>query len=131
MRNHRRALVCGAGGFIGGHLVKRLKAEGYWVRGVDVKEHEFSPTQADDFVVGDLRDPVVCERVVDREMDEIYQLAADMGGAGFVFVGDNDSAIMHNSALINLNIAEESSKKKRWQDLLFIIRVHLSRTKSA
>ncbi len=111
MAEQRRALVCGAGGFIGGHLVKRLKSEGYWVRGVDLKEHEYCPAQADDFVVGDLRDPVLCEKVVDRNMDEIYQLAADMGGAGFVFVGDNDSAIMHNSALINLNIAEESHKK--------------------
>ena len=111
MDEKRRALVCGAGGFIGGHLVKRLKSEGYWVRGVDLKEHEFSPTQADDFVVGDLRDPVVCEKVIDRGIDEIYQLAADMGGAGFVFIGDNDSAIMHNSAMINLNIAEESFKK--------------------
>ena len=108
----RRALVCGAGGFIGGHLVKRLKSEGYWVRGIDLKEHEFTPAQADEFVVGDLRDPLVCETVIDREIDEIYQLAADMGGAGFVFVGDNDSAIMHNSAMINLNIAEESFKKK-------------------
>ncbi len=111
MAEQRRALVCGAGGFIGGHLVKRLKADGYWVRGVDLKEHEFSSTEADDFVVGDLRDPRLCESVVDRRMDEVYQLAADMGGAGFVFVGDNDSAIMHNSATINLNIAEESSKK--------------------
>jgi nucleoside-diphosphate-sugar epimerase len=109
--NQQRALVCGAGGFIGGHLVKRLKKEGYWVRGVDLKEHEFTPSEADDFVVGDLRDPVVVKMVVDRDMDEVYQLAADMGGAGFVFVGDNDSAIMHNSAMINLNIAEESHKK--------------------
>ena len=111
MAEQRRALVCGAGGFIGGHLVKRLKSDGYWVRGVDLKEHEFSSTEADDFVVGDLRDPRLCESVVDRRMDEVYQLAADMGGAGFVFVGDNDSAIMHNSATINLNIAEECSKK--------------------
>ena len=105
-----RALVCGAGGFIGGHLVKRLKAEGYWVRGVDLVEHEFCPSQADEFVIGDLRDPVLCAEVVDEGMDEIYQLAADMGGAGFVFTGDNDAAIMHNSAMINLNIAEESRK---------------------
>jgi nucleoside-diphosphate-sugar epimerase len=112
MTSKRRALVCGAGGFIGGHLVKRLKAEGYWVRGVDLKEHEFTPTQADDFLVGDLRDPVLVRQVVDENLDEVYQLAADMGGAGFVFVGDNDSAIMHNSAMINLNIAEESYKKK-------------------
>ena len=111
MVEQRRALVCGAGGFIGGHLVKRLKSDGYWVRGVDLKEHEFSATEADDFVVGDLRDPRLCENVVDNQMDEVYQLAADMGGAGFVFVGDNDSAIMHNSATINLNIAEECSRK--------------------
>lgn len=111
MAEQRRALVCGAGGFIGGHLVKRLKDEGYWVRGVDLKEHEFCSTDADDFVVGDLRDPRVCQEVVDQGMDEIYQLAADMGGAGFVFVGDNDSTIMHNSALVNLNIAEEGHKK--------------------
>jgi nucleoside-diphosphate-sugar epimerase len=107
----RRALVCGAGGFIGGHLVKRLKAEGYWVRGVDLKEHEFSPTQADEFVVGDLRDPVLVRDVINGKLDEVYQLAADMGGAGFVFVGDNDAAIMHNSAMINLNVAEECRLK--------------------
>ena len=112
MTRQKRALVCGAGGFIGGHLVKRLKADGYWVRGVDLKKHEFSPIQADDFVVGDLRDPVVVRDVVDDHLDEVYQLAADMGGAGFVFVGDNDSAIMHNSAMINLNIAEECRLKQ-------------------
>lgn len=111
MNNTKRALVCGAGGFIGGHLVKRLKVEGYWVRGVDLKEHEFCPTHADDFVLGDLRDPVLCERVIDGGLDELYQLAADMGGAGFVFTGDNDAAIMHNSAMINLNVAEEARKK--------------------
>lgn len=102
----REALVCGAGGFIGSHLVKRLKAEGYWVRGVDLKYPEFSPTAADDFVVGDLRRPQVCEAVLDRAFDEVYQLAADMGGAGFVFTGENDADIMHNSALINLNMAD-------------------------
>jgi nucleoside-diphosphate-sugar epimerase len=112
MSQAKRALVCGAGGFIGGHLVKRLKAEGYWVRGVDLKEHEFTPTQADEFVVGDLRDPVLVRQVVDDSLDEVYQLAADMGGAGFVFVGDNDSAIMHNSAMINLNMAEECRLKQ-------------------
>jgi len=111
MAKEKRALVCGAGGFIGGHLVTRLKSEGYWVRGVDLKEHEYCATQADDFIVGDLRDPKICEKAVEPNMDEVYQLAADMGGAGFVFVGDNDSAIMHNSALINLNIAEECHKK--------------------
>lgn len=102
----KTALVCGAGGFIGSHLVKRLKAEGCWVRGVDLKYPEFAATFADDFMVGDLRDPVVCRAVVDRRFDEVYQLAADMGGAGFVFTGENDADIMHNSALINLNVLE-------------------------
>jgi GDP-D-mannose 3', 5'-epimerase len=103
----KKVLVCGAGGFIGGHLVKRLKDEGYWVRGVDIKEHEFSKTAADDFVVGDLRKVEVCEQVLEG-IDEVYQLAADMGGAGYIFTGDNDAAVMHNSATINLNIAELS-----------------------
>lgn len=107
MANHKTALVTGAGGFIGSHLVKRLKGQGYWVRGVDLKLPEFSETAADDFVVGDLRDPTLCATLFDRRFDEVYQLAADMGGAGFVFTGDNDAAIMHNSALINLNILEE------------------------
>mgnify|MGYP000338938946 CR=1 FL=1 len=102
----KRALVCGAGGFIGSHLVRRLKAEGYWVRGVDLKHPEFSETCADEFVLGDLRDPRVCHEVLDQPFDEVYQLAADMGGAGFVFSGDNDADIMHDSALINLNVVE-------------------------
>jgi nucleoside-diphosphate-sugar epimerase len=102
----KSALVCGAGGFIGSHLVKRLKAEGYWVRGVDLKFPEFAETVADDFLLGDLRDPLICRAVTDRRFDEVYQLAADMGGAGFVFTGDNDADIMHNSALINLNMVE-------------------------
>lgn len=105
------ALVCGAGGFIGSHLVKRLKREGFWVRGVDLKYPEFGDTEADDFVIGDLRDPVICRSVVDREFEEIYQLAADMGGAGFVFTGENDANIMHNSALINLNVLEACWKR--------------------
>jgi len=98
------ALVLGAGGFIGSHLVRRLKREGFWVRGVDLKYPEFSETLADDFVIGDLRDPNICRQVVDRQFDEVYQLAADMGGAGFIFSGENDADIMHNSALINLNM---------------------------
>lgn len=105
-----RVLVAGAGGFIGSHLVKRLKAEGYWVRGVDLKYPEFSKTQADDFIIGDLRDPRVCKQVTDQPFNEVYQLAADMGGAGFVFSGDNDADIMHNSALINLNMIEACYK---------------------
>lgn len=109
----KRILVCGAGGFIGGAMMKRLKSEGHWVRGVDIKEHEYFDcySVADEFVVGDLRDPKVCDNVVSEDIDEIYQFAADMGGAGFIFTGDNDADIMHNSALINLNIAEQCVKK--------------------
>ena len=109
----KKILVCGAGGFIGGAMMKRLKKEGHWVRGVDLKEHEYFDCHevADHFVVGDLRDPRVCDEVVTEDLDEIYQFAADMGGAGFVFTGENDADIMHNSAMINLNIAEQSVKK--------------------
>jgi len=99
-----KALVCGAGGFIGSHLVKRLKAEGYWVRGVDLKYPEYSKTVADEFTIGDLRDYSICQKVVGQSLDEVYQLAADMGGAGYVFSGENDANIMHNSALINLHM---------------------------
>jgi nucleoside-diphosphate-sugar epimerase len=102
----RYALVCGAGGFIGSHMVKRLKKEGFWVRGVDLKHPEFGKTGADDFVIGDLRDPELCKKITDRPFEEVYQFAADMGGAGFVFTGENDAAIMHNSATINLNMLE-------------------------
>ncbi|GJD58427.1 NAD-dependent epimerase/dehydratase family protein [Methylobacterium dankookense] len=108
----RTALVCGAGGFIGGHLVKRLKAEGFWVRGVDLKFNEHAETAADDFVIGDLRDGNFCRSVVDRKFDEVYQLAADMGGAGYIFTGEHDADIMHNSALINLNMIEALRKRQ-------------------
>lgn len=108
---NKKALVTGAGGFIGSHLVKKLKNEGYWVRGVDLKYPEFWETAADDFVIGDLRDPRVCDKITsDHQFDELYQLAADMGGAGFVFVGTHDAEIMHNSASINLNMLESSRK---------------------
>lgn len=107
----KKALVCGAGGFIGSHLVKRLKKEGYWVRGVDLKYPEFAETEADDFVIGDLRDPYFVRYVIDMKFDEVYQLAADMGGAGYVFTGDNDANIMYNSALINLNVLETCYKR--------------------
>ncbi len=107
----KKALVCGAGGFIGGHLVNRLKEEGYYVVGIDLKENEYGNGNADEFVLGDLRDPSVVRDVIKSDMDEIYQLAADMGGAGYVFTGDNDSAIMHNSALCNLNVLEEARIK--------------------
>jgi GDP-D-mannose 3', 5'-epimerase len=107
----KRAIVFGAGGFIGNHLVKRLKAEQYWVRGVDLKYPEFSSTIADDFIIADLRDPSSWENALDREFDEAYQLAADMGGAGFIFTGANDAEIMHNSAMINLHMAHYGVKR--------------------
>jgi GDP-D-mannose 3', 5'-epimerase len=106
----KRALVCGAGGFIGGHLVKRLKKEGFWVRGVDIKHPEFSPTAADEFILGDLTDAGLCKLVMQGGIDIVYQLAADMGGAGYIFTGDNDANVMHNSATINLNILDAMHK---------------------
>ena len=137
----RTALVLGAGGFIGSHMVKRLKNEGYWVRGVDLKYPEFSETEAHEFIQGDLRDVDFVRRVIQfkgyegnffnevpykliEPFDEIYQFAADMGGAGFVFTGENDADIMHNSVSINLNVLEEQRKlnetfdgvKKGWTE---------------
>jgi len=120
----KKALVLGAGGFIGSHMVKRLRSEGYWVRGVDLKSPEYSKTEAHEFVHGDLRDPDFVRRVLEykgdrgnfyhsvpyryiQSFDEIYQFAADMGGAGFVFTGENDAEIMHNSCQINLNVLEK------------------------
>jgi len=128
MRDYTKtALVLGAGGFIGSHMVKRLRKEGYWVRGVDLKSTEFSKTEANEFVHGDLRDVDFVRRVLHfkgvqgnfyneipykmiESFDEIYQFAADMGGAGFVFTGENDADIMHNSVSINLNVLEEQRK---------------------
>jgi nucleoside-diphosphate-sugar epimerase len=118
----KTALVLGAGGFIGSHLVKRLKSEGYWVRGVDLKHPEFSPSEADEFIIGDLKNPSLVSKVIYspnqlseqddiNSFDEVYQLAADMGGAGYIFTGENDANVMHNSALINLNIVHEAVKK--------------------
>jgi len=129
----KTALVLGAGGFIGSHLVKRLKEEGFWVRGVDLKRPEHWETAADDFLLYDLRDPKNVEAVMRLEgynghplpckylpypfseklqFDEVYQLAADMGGAGYIFTGENDANVMHNSATINLNVANEAIKQK-------------------
>ena len=102
--DRKTALVCGAGGFIGSHMVKRLKKEGYWVRGVDIKEPEFSYTEADDFVIGNLTVQSIARSVIDRTFDEVYQFAADMGGAGYIFTGDHDADVMDNSATVNLNI---------------------------
>ena len=110
----KTALVLGAGGFIGSHMVKRLRKEGFWVRGVDLKYPEYSATEANEFVKGDLRDINLVKKVIknpDKEsFDQIYQFAADMGGAGFVFTGDNDAHIMHNSVSINLNLLDQQSK---------------------
>jgi len=107
----KKAVVLGAGGFIGSHMVKRLKKEGFEVVGVDLKKPEFSDSKADLFVVGDLRDPELVAKVIGPNVDELYQFAADMGGAGFIFTGENDADIMHNSALVNLNVAYECIKK--------------------
>ena len=107
----KTALVCGAGGFIGGHLVKRLKQDGFWVRGVDQKAHEFAPSPADEFAIGDLRDPSFCRDVIDRSFDEVYQLAADMGGIEYTHGRVHDAAIMHNSTSINLNVLENIRRR--------------------
>lgn len=98
----KRILVNGAGGFIGGHMVKRLKSEGHWVRAVDLNQHEYVASPADEFIIGDLRDQHVVANVV-QDIEEIYQFAADMGGAGYIFTGEHDADVMHNSATINLN----------------------------
>jgi len=130
----KTALVLGAGGFIGSHMVKRLRAEGYWVRGVDLKRPEYSETEAHEFIVGDLRNVDIVRRAIRfggysssfyaqisekflTPFDEIYQFAADMGGAGFVFTGENDADIMHNSATINLNVLDEQAKLNAFHDL--------------
>jgi len=105
-----KVLVCGAGGFIGGHLVKKLKKQGHWVRGVDLKMNEFSKSPADEFILGDLTDQEFVREVVDMPFDEIYQLAADMGGAGYLFTGENDANVMHNSASVNLNVISQAYK---------------------
>lgn len=108
----QKALVCGAGGFIGGHLVNRLKSEGYWVRGVDLKENEYGNNNSDEFVLGDLRDPAFVNEIIDGRFTEVYQLAADMGGAGYIFTGEHDADVMNNSALCNLNVLAASNKAK-------------------
>ena len=106
----KKVLVCGAGGFIGGHLVTSLKEKGYYVVGADIKQHEYKTTNADEFYQYDLREQDLVRKLVTPDIDTIYQLAADMGGAGYVFTGVNDANIMHNSALINLNILEAMVK---------------------
>jgi GDP-D-mannose 3',5'-epimerase len=120
----KKALVLGAGGFIGGHLVTRLKTEGYWVRGVDIKEHEYKKSDADEFFVLDLRnaDNVTRAFTIDsitETFDEVYQLAADMGGAGYIFTGEHDADVMHNSAMINLNVANEAIKYTKMPKIFY------------
>ncbi|MDX2362334.1 MAG: NAD-dependent epimerase/dehydratase family protein [Crocinitomicaceae bacterium] len=107
-----KSLVLGAGGFIGSHLVTRLKKEGHFVRGIDLKYPEFSQTDADEFIIADLRDSHLCAEYITEDFDEVYQLAADMGGAGYLFSGENDFNVMHNSGMINLNVADCSIKQR-------------------
>lgn len=107
-----KAVVLGAGGFIGSHLVKKLKSLNYWVKAVDLKYPEYTQSTADEFIIGDLRDPGLCKLIIDSSITEIYQLAADMGGAGYIFTGENDANVMHNSATINLNILDAMVKNK-------------------
>ena len=130
----KTALVLGAGGFIGSHMVKRLRSEGSWVRGFDLKRPEYTQTEANEFIIGDLRDVNIVRRAIRfggysasfyaqiseqflKPFDEIYQFAADMGGAGFVFTGENDADIMHNSVTINLNVLDEQRKLNKYHDL--------------
>jgi nucleoside-diphosphate-sugar epimerase len=105
-----RALVCGGGGFIGNHLVNFLKRKNYWVRAVDIKYPEYNHSEADEFIATDLRDPISVRKVLDRSIDVVYQLAADMGGAGYIFTGEHDADVMHNSATINLNILDTAQR---------------------
>lgn len=115
----KKVLVLGGGGFIGNHLVRRLKQQGHWVKAVDLKLPEFSTTLADEFVIGDLRSEQVCSSVITQDIEEIYQLAADMGGAGFVFTGDNDVDIMLNSAGININVIKFALKLKNLKRIFY------------
>ncbi|MDE2018761.1 MAG: NAD-dependent epimerase/dehydratase family protein [Patescibacteria group bacterium] len=117
--NKLKALVCGAGGFIGSHLVKRLKQEGYWVRGIDLKYPEFAPTAADDFWKEDLRNQLIVSDLFSDSYDEAYQLAADMGGAGYIFTGEHDAEVMHNSATINLNILHYGQKSGNLKKIFY------------
>jgi len=107
----KKIVVLGAGGFIGGHLVSKLKSLGNWVRGVDIKNHEFKKSDADEFILADLRDPIRVDLVIDDSIDEVYQLAADMGGSTYINTGEHDSDVMHNSCLINLNVLKTCSQK--------------------
>lgn len=108
----KKAIVFGAGGFIGNHLVSRLKSEGYWVRGVDLKHPLFGKSTADEFLIEDLRLYESVERSIDADVDELYQLAAEMGGAGYLFTGDHDARVLHDSGLINIHCADLAVRKR-------------------
>jgi len=108
----KKALILGAGGFIGAHLFKKLKNDGYSVKGIDLKKSNYNNFSDEEFIIGDLRDASFVASVIEYDIDELYQLAADMGGAGYIFTGEHDAEVMHNSAIINLNVANESIKKK-------------------
>jgi len=124
----KKVIVLGGGGFIGGHLAKRLKSEGNHVRIADIKDHEYFHHHeiCHEFIKCDLTDPKFVELVISDEADEVYQLAADMGGAGYIFTGNNDANVMHNSALINLNVVNECVKKKSEKSVLLIICLYVS-----
>jgi len=107
----KKVVVLGGGGFIGGHLITKLKSLGNWVRGVDIKFHEFKQSDADEFIIADLRDPIKVDVVIDETIDEVYQLAADMGGSTYINTGEHDSDVMHNSCMINLNVLKTCSQK--------------------
>jgi GDP-D-mannose 3',5'-epimerase len=114
LNNMKKIIILGGGGFIGGHLAKKLKNDGNYVRICDIKRHEYFEQSeiCHEFILGDLTDPTIVSIVIDNSFDEVYQLAADMGGAGYIFTGENDANVMHNSALINLNVTHECVKKK-------------------
>jgi GDP-D-mannose 3',5'-epimerase len=114
----KTAVVCGAGGFIGGHLVSRLKQDGYWVRAIDRKQHEFKTVDADEFILGDLRDASFCSGAIDIAFDEVYQLAAEMGGAEFVYDGRHDATILRDSTIIDLHVLS-NCLKHRTQRIFF------------
>ena len=124
----KKALVCGAGGFIGSHMVDRLVQEDFHVKGVDLKSPEFSETSAHEFVIGDLTDQSFCNSIFEDGFDEVYQFAADMGGAGYIFTGENDAQVMYNSASVNLNVLEASRISSAKKSFLFILRLCLPRT---
>lgn len=115
----KKIVVLGGGGFIGGHLISKFKSLGYWVRGVDLKWHEFKKTDADEFIIADLRNQNDVDLVIDETIDEVYQLAADMGGSTYINTGDNDFNVMHNSCIINLNVLNTAKNRKNIKKIFY------------